>query len=492
MNSKLKGLIVCGVSVLCLAIVAIALTLSGSFKGKDDSSSESSPAPQTNKTITVMDFDKAQVKHILIENEYGEINITQTKLGEESWTVDELNGLKQADAAVSAAVNTAATLSAKAVAEEDVTDFSKYGLDSPTAKFTVELSDYDKTVKTFLIGNESPESGYRYICEEGGTVVYTSSVSNLHCFMNKPEYFVTLTLLETPSEESWPTIEDLCVERTDLDYAIKFRTEEDQTEGLMSAQVMYEPIYMSLDVTNSTDITHGMWGLSAEDAIKIFPTEEDLKTYGLDKPGTTVTLKTKEAGTYVLKIGNPIYAENAEGEDTMQIVSYYCTIEGIEGVNSVYQVSSENLPWATFLPENVISSLMTTNAVGTVSSVSFECGGTKQEFTLTADGDGDISEVRLNGENVDVKQFKTLYQQIITCPTNEVYFTEPEGELYATLSINLADGSADVIEFYTDTDRRLIVKLNGRTTFKIASSWVSSLSENIQNVKEGKDVKDFV
>ncbi len=492
MNSKIKGIIVCGVFIVCLVVVAVALKLSGNFDKEDDGSSSDEGFSAVTETIPLVDMDSAQVTHILIENEYGETNFEQNGVGEEEWTVTELEGLSQSDTAVSATVNIASGLTAQEIAEENPSDLSKYGLSEPVSRFTVEFSDYDRTTRTFLIGNETPEGDCRYVCEEGVNTIYTVKSASLTYFLSKPEYFVTLVLMATPDDDSWPEIVDLTVERQDLDYVISFRTEEDQTEGLMSAQVMYEPIYMSLNITNSTDVTHGMWGLTAEDTIIANPGEDDLAQYGLDDPGTTVTLKTDDDKTHVLTIGDPIYVQDENGNDTAQIASYYVYLTGEEGINSIYQVAADSLPWTTFLPEDVISNLMTTNAVGTVDTIVYENESGSSVFEIDTDDEGSVTKVTLDGEEVDANLFKTLYQQIITCPTNQVYFEDTDAEPFATLSINVNDGKSDVIEFIRDTNRRVIVKLNGRTTFRIASTWIDSLEDNIENVRNGTEVKDFV
>lgn len=494
MNSKIKGIIVGGVFVLCLVVVALALKLSGSFNNDDSSlNSSGNSSIQQEETIPLVNFTSAQVKHVLIENTYGTVNISQTKLGEESWVVDELEGVSQISTITSGIATNAATLSAKSLVEENAEDLEKYGLAKPQSKFTTEFSDYDKTTKTFLIGDESPESGYYYVCEEGTKAVYTVYGNNLLYFMQKLEYFVNLTLLDTPADEnSWPTIEDLSIVRKDWDYPVKFRTEEDQVEGLMSSQVMYEPIYSSLNITFSTDVTHGMWGLAATDTEKVFPTDEDFKTYGISDPKAVVTLKT-DAGIYKLTIGNSIKAESSEDGESDVIEGYYVYIEGVEGRDAIYTVSADKLPWASFEPADVIAELMTINPIGTVENIVVDYEGKKDTFKLQEDQDENLTVTINDTMNADLSQFKGFYQELISCPTGEIHFEEPTGDLYMTISINLRDSAgSDVMEFYTDTNRRYIIKLNGEPTFRVSSKWVELFISNIQSLKDGEEVKEYV
>lgn len=490
MNSKLKGLIVCGVFVVCL--VGVALALKFMSPAQDDDSSVSSSAPQQEPAIPIVDYERAQVKNISITNEFGELNISQPKLGEEKWTVDQLDGIEVETVLTASAASTASKLEAKDVAEENASDLDKYGLAQPAAQFTVSYSDKDHSVRTFLIGDESPEKGYRYLCEKDTNKVYIVAESSLLPFMSKMEYFVTLSMLPAPENENdWPTIKDLVVSRSDWDYQVKFRTEEDQTEGIMSMQVMYEPIYMSLNISQSTDITHGMWGLTASDTVKAFPTEEDMKEYGLDSPRATVELSTEEGDSYTLKIGSPVYATDETGKETQEIVSYYACIDGVEGRDAIYIVQAEMLPWADFKMEDVITALMTTNPIADVESVTITGDNADHKLELVSNGD-EVTQAKLDGSDVDLDLAKSFYQELISCPTNEIYFEKTKGEPYMTVSINLRSGDADVLEFVKDTDRRTIVLLNGRPQFRIASNWTELFLENVRNLAAGDPIKKFV
>ena len=58
---------------------------------------------------------------------------------------------------------------------------------------------------------------------------------------------------------------------------------------------------------------------------------------------------------------------------------------------------------------------------------------------LITDSDGkttaQVTKVTTDGKELDVDNFKTFYQYLMGCPTNEIYFTDPEGESYLTNNI---------------------------------------------------------
>lgn len=497
MNSKLKGLIVCGVCVVCLGIVALALTLTGKLDSDDSSADDNSSQGSTSVTkddTPIVDYDKTQVKSILVENKYGQLNFTQTASGSDEWEIDELEGIEQNTTLTSAAAKIAATLSYQDIAEENATDLSKYGLAEPEATFTVSYADIDKTVRTFLIGNESPNSGYYYLCEKDSTTVYTVNGTGLQYFMSEPELFVNTTLLASPSDSNnWPDILDLIVEREDWDYDVKFKT-VDESQSVVSSQIMYEPIVMSLNITSSSEVTHGLWGLQADSAVKAFPTDKDKEEYGITKPHAVVTLKldTEEKEVYTLTIGKAIYNKDDDGNDIDSIAGYYVYFEGAEGKDVIYAVSVDSLPWATFSPEDVMVTFMTANNINTIDTIEVIDRDNTTLFDLIGDGESSPTEVTQNGEKVDVDKFKSLYQYILTCPTTEIYFEDTELDPYVTISINLKDGTSDVIQIVKQTDRRSVAFLNGKPQFLISKTWTDLLMENIDNLKNGLEIKEFV
>lgn len=494
MNSKLKGLIICGVCVVCLGVVALALTLTANDDENTDSDSSSQGSTSVTKEETpIVDYDKTQVKSIVVENTYGTLNFVQTSSGSESWKVEELEGVDQNSTMTGAAAKIAATLSYLEIAEENATDLSKYGLSEPTSTFTVSYADIDKTVKTFLIGNESPKSGYYYLCEKDSTTVYIVSSTGLQYFLREPEYFVSTSIFATPSDDAWPEIVDLSVWREDWDYEVKYKT-VDESESVVSTQIMYEPISMPLNITYSSEITHGLWGLSAEQAVKAFPTDKDKEEYGITNPHATVTLKTdeEENNLYVLTIGKPIYYVDDDGNDTDSIAGYYVYFEGTDGKDVIYTVPIDDLPWATYSPEDAMATLMTSNYVYNVDTIEITNGDVKNVLDLEGEGEDAPTAVTLDGQEVDVALFKNLYQYIITCPTNEIYFEQTQLEPYMEISINLKDGSSDLMQFVKQTDRRSVVFLNGRPQFLISSNWTELFAQNLVNLKNGSEIKDFV
>lgn len=503
MNSKVKSIIICAVVIVCLGVTLLVLNLTG--KKEDSSSDIMSSVAESENTIPLTDdiasdLDNTYVKTIEVTNENDSFTISQVKNKTEEWEIKDLDGIEQSNTVYTGLATSIAGLSATDIAEENASDLDKYGLKNPKTKFTVTFSDDNNTKRTYLIGDISPNDSDYYICEEGKSTVYTIGSGSLAYFFYTKEDFIALTMLESPaSEDDYPDFIKETISVESLDYDMVIETPEETLDYMPSAQVMTSPIFAYLDVTNSADITHGMWGLSASAAVVAHPDKKDFKKYGISNPMTKVTLETSD-GTYTLSIGNPVYAKDSEGKDTTTVEYYYTYLDGVGGKDVIFKVSADSLPWAGVKPPDFISSLMTYNAATDLKSVVVDDGEEKTKFMLEAvvNPDADdaedeaptmmLSSVTLNGKNLDVEVWKGWYQYLLQCPTSEVYFEEPETDCYLTVSINRNDGDKDVLEFFKDTNRRTIVKLNGKTSYRIESSYVTKLVSNMKLAIEGKEV----
>lgn len=503
MNSKVKSIIICVVVILCLGVTLFVLNLTGN---KDDSSSDtSSSLAESVNTISLTDdiadyLDNTYVKNVEVKNENDSFTISQVKNKTNEWEIKALRGIEQSNTVYSGLASIVASLSATDIAEENADDLSKYGLENAKTKFTVTFSDDKNTKRTYLIGDITPNENDYYVCEQGKNTVYTISSGTLSYFFYTKEDFIALSMLDKPvSDEDYPDFIRETIKVKSLGYDMVIITPEEPLDYMPSTQVMTEPVFAYLDATNSANITHGMWGLSGTSAIKAKPNKNDLKKYGLLDPMTKVILETS-AGTYTLSIGDPVYAKDSNGKDTSTVESYYTYLDGVSGKDVIFTVAADSLPWAGVEPSYFISSLMTYNAVTDLKSVIVDDGKEKTIFKLEsevnpeAEADEDeqqtmmLSSVKLNGKDLNLEVWKGWYQYLLQCPTSEVYFKEPKTECYLTISINRNDGGKDVLQFYKDTNRRTIVKLNGKTSYRIESSYVNKLVSNMKLAIEGKEI----
>lgn len=497
MNGKVQGIIIGGVAVACLAGVMVFLQHT-EFPSTDSSSAESSTATASeDESVVILEKTSDEIKSVYVNNSYGEYTLEKPASGKSNWTIDTLELINQNTSLEDSMRTNLGEMEAKKLVEKDVSDMSKYGLEEPSGYFTVTYDD-DSQV-TVYIGDEAPNGSSNYVRLNDENKVYLVQTTRLTYFTDPDTAYVSTSLIATPSDDEWPDYGTETVSRQDLDYDMVFETDPYENNGMVSAQVMTEPIFSYLNVTNSSDVTHGMWGLSATSCEVANPTDDDFAKYGLDDPFCTVSLKGAEYD-YLLKIGDAIHYSDESSNETDAVTGYYCYLTGVSGVDCIFVISADSLPWATVQASDVVMSLMTSNYIYDLDEIDVEYDGEKSVYAITSNGTSDesttdsgdsidVTGVTLGGDDIDVDTFKSYYQYIMGCPTSEIYFTDPEEtEPYLTISLMRKDGGSDVMEYYKETSRRTIVKLNGKTSFRIQSSWVDTFLENMQNVKDAKEI----
>ena len=214
---------------------------------------------------------------------------------------------------------------------------------------------------------------------------------------------------------------------------------------------------------------------SADSFALLNPTEEDLEEYGFSDPTAIITMNIV-GGDFRMLVGDPY-----NDEDGNQ-AGYYAIVEGYE---VVYMFSNSKLPWVSFMPLDITTTMITSNYIYGVSSIDIT-GNAEAHFTMTGSEASDFA-VKLNGNDVDSDSFKTLYQFILRAPAEQLCFDDVSGEPALTIAIKSASGN-DTIEFYPTENRRTIIRLNGVTSFTCKTAYLDRLIENIGKFENGEDL----
>ena len=487
MNKKIQGIIIGGVVVAALGGTLAILELTG--KGPESSSAAGSSSqivasvPDEDEDLSLIGVEKKEIKAISVTNATGGFELERPASGKTEFNIKELTGLNLNSTKLSGLVEDVASLKAYKTVEKDAPDLAKYGLSQPETSFAVTFAD--GSIRTFDIGDVSAKKRYRYFCEHGKNTVYMVLTSSLNYMIDRKEEFVLLSLFGSQTDESFGRLE---ITRKDLDYTVAFENVEKDKE-VISSQVMVEPIFAHLNITTSGTVTHGLFGLAAGRCELVFPNEEQKKEYGLTEPLARVHYKNGDE-EYALIIGNGRHATDSDGNEIDDIDSYYCMTEGMKGEDCIWEIPATSVPWATFLPGDVIT-MMTSNKIFDVSEVKVTAEGEVYDYTLEgSEADNKVYWAKKNGQDINVDLFKTLYKFLLSFPTKEIYFDKVEGEPFLTIEVTRTDMGGDKIEFYKDSSRRVIAAVNGKPSFRLQSRWTDTFIENLGRLDRGEELRE--
>lgn len=494
------------IAVAVLGAVTAVLLLTAPAKETDtqtDTDTTVTEAAEDNRLV-LSDRAGTDILSVSVKNDTDTYTLVPTAEKDENgdfiWTITEL---------ASAPLNTADLLSAAEAAGdfeakefvEDITDSSmlaKYGLSEPRATVTAKFTDGSEF--SFKLGDDVPSSSYTLYMTSDDKTVYTCTKSYYNAFFGSRYSFVQLTAVPN-YEQASEQILNMTIERTDFEKPLVIDVIEPGDDDAIQVYTyrLTSPYYAYMDLTNAPTFLYSLFGLKAA-ACEIVGLNDEIKeAAGINNPVCTVNIETNYR-KYALTIGNPIYTTTVsdDGTETKSITGFY----GVSGdyPDILYSFTASDLEVLTIKPETLISRLFLMPYIYSLSSVHYtEPSG--REITLgietikaTEEGAEDVHNYTLNGEPTAEEPLKNLYQFMISAAGEELYFDEDRGELLAEITYNYVDPASgmngkDVVSFYSsNTDRKVIIALNGSNLFKTRQMYATQLIANVDNYLNGREI----
>lgn len=484
MKKNIRLIIIICIAALVLGGAVLALTLTAPEEEEEPAAEEEI------KTSLLYDKDPKDLAKITIENAEDKYEVI--RIGEEDeakWTVKEIANLPLSRSVMNKILENASSLTAQQTVVEAPEDISIYGLDKPSATVTAEFTDSANTVKKVIIGNLTPEETKRYLMIDGDPKVYTVYNTAVSCFLEKKYSLINKTVYTARSAvdendtTNYTRINKLTVSRTDLDYDVVIEydvrlDDEDAMVANSSNYVMTAPVARDLNPETSADITEGIFGLSASDFAVLNPVDSDFEALGLNSPAAEVTAEINGGDRLSFKIGNEFI--NEDGKKAGRFVY-------VDGINIIYIFDDGSLPWLTFSPLKIVTTMYTSNYVYDLEGLKITAGDKTLDFEISGAGADDFA-VKRGGAEEDADRFKNLYQFILRAPSSELYFEDTSEEPSLTVEIIAKDGKNDLIEFIPAGGRQAIVRLNGKPTYKCAQAYVDRFISNLELYENGEEI----
>ncbi len=385
-----------------------------------------------------------------------------------------------------------------AIAKEKICDnataeqFAQYGLDVPQARWTVESKNGDKY--TVEVGSELV-TGAGYYCRfVGRDSIYILDSSLGKTVLAPVESFVSPTLVVGVTSSNYYTIDNFTLFRgEDIYFAVRIKAKSEQTNP--DAQLEYEMLYpMGYDThsTNYGNLLATMQDLKGFATVKLGPTEEDIKKYGLEAPAYTVSFEID--GVEIM-----IFVSEKQEDGTYYAMSslFPETLIVVEGETFAF-LETENFKW--------ISSYIFSSTITYVDKISVKSERSDIVFDLhhsTSPDEQPVLDVTTNvGKDIpdaNIYNFRQLYKVLLSVQMfGYAPYTEDEvkdmvanDEPYMTITYEMTSGKKTTYRFYDYSSRRSLVTINGTGQFYIYTDILDKIDNDIGRVLRDEVIDPF-
>lgn len=345
--------------------------------------------------------------------------------------------------------------------EENASDLTKYGLDTPAGVYTITLAD--GTTKTFHLGNMDPVGRSYYFKMADRPVVYTIYTSKGQSLSNNLAYYRNSNILDVNTE----TLSRIYVKRGNdtLELIKKAGKEGDLSEYVWD---MLKPIKHECDVQPIHDyIISKMSYITVKEFID--PSDERYAISGVNAPEAVIELSDDS------DVRQTIYIGNADGE------SRY-----IKTNDRVYLIADDAVSFIDLSPFLYVSKFISLEHIDTVSEIEIIHNGITH--TASIEGEKDNYVYKLNGTELMEDTFKEqVYQKVIGLLADEFAESPVQGTPEYTVIYHLKDGSVKRNDYCHYDDRSYAAfDKDGNCEFIIRKKKLDEMFASVDNVAAGR------
>lgn len=436
------------------AVALIAVIAALNFSGNHPSSSASSSVSTTE--ISLLNQGLSNLKQIEVQNSNGSYTLIRDESATEAaqsassggstdpvFTIKELSGYDLDSTAVKAAAQNGCALSASKAIDisSGSSGTSGFGLENPQA--TMKMTYEDGSTATLLIGGQPPLSeSSRYVQLEGSDTIYIAGIED--AILGDKSIFLSKQLTNLTSASSSVSVQKLSLKNKNSTIEIL------PASSANNYTVNGQPG----DHDKIAALGNQLGDTSAVSVTVMNPTNDQLKSYGLDSPSSVVSF-TINGESHTFKIGNLADSRYALMMDDRPVI---------------YQLSASGVSW-------INASALTYRQLNPISQ--------KQEDTasLKAEGNGSVynfsatREIDENSSTEDNSTYKYTYSlngTTLSSSDNYLSFwssfqnlkitdeaSPVSGSPEWTFTLTGYDGSKTTYTFYKVSDLQETVAING-------------------------------
>lgn len=434
-----------------------------------------------NGTGALMSYVPSQIKTIDVENQGGSFTVaSETPSGEatvykivgfEDYAID--NTVADEIATHSAALNFTRIIAA----DGNLADF---GLDKPRA--TVNVAYTDDTSAIIRVGDEAAGAAGTYVAFGTTNDVFLVNNEDVANFLYNVNNLISLDITDTMEDSENAEFSTATISGTRYDDPITLEPNTD--DAISSAYIMTEPVSIPANAIEANDIAGNIRGLYAESVVCVNPSEDQMKSYGLDTPYAAIKATYPDT-TITLSASSP----NDDG--TVYVYN--------PDKNVVYTIQLAAVCWAKtgvdlLMPENPLNVKLRY-----VSDVDFSAGDTEFSLSVTTktetftDDDGNQQEsststATYNGKDLSEEYFNVFFQNLTTIKNLGAAEESGKDKVMSVKLRYTTDHPDDTLTVYNSDGSKYILEFNGKTIGTVSKSYINDLIEGADNLIAGQPV----
>ncbi|MBE6847015.1 MAG: DUF4340 domain-containing protein [Ruminococcus sp.] len=425
--------------------------------------------------------------HRVIEKQESVDSMTgQTVVDEvENYYLDGYDDLPTSTVDIRTLATRVATLESVDIIQKDTpeSDLAKYGLDEPI-RVVLTVDDADDIC--FLLGDISPSASYSYLCVEGDNTVYTVSSSSVSQYRVDWKDYLSTNVTEEQADDDESYIEDIRIERADLDYDFYFVYDEFYVEnssgGSSAVHVMQEPIKCLLSADKAAAATHGIYAMTASRVEYPHPTEQQLTDCGLtgEDFAVRVVSNISDGRRVEFRLGKTYEVETTNDAGETVTETYYYGY--LDSVDCIYGFAADDIVYENLKPEDVTSKIIVDTYVWDIGRLVYTAGDLKLDF----EGIGTSKEdyvVTCNGQEVATERFRLLYTYLLKTAAEDLVLEDVtvSGTPMASILLERQDGKRTTnVAFYEADGMRAYIVVDGEVRFMCRKAYVNTLISNME------------
>lgn len=360
--------------------------------------------------------------------------------------------------------------------ENAADDLGQFGLTSPEASISLITSG---EVRRLLVGNQMPGGYGRYVMPEGTNCVYL--VYGLGDVLKTGLDFISTGVVSATAEAGFvPAYLRFggAVRESPLELGVPGGSKTPAVAASQLAILSHHNYSVSYE--NAGEGLSGLFSIRAEEAVCYEPKAEDLTSYGLSEPWSTVQFS---------------YAD-VDGSAAVCTLSASQIQDGYvflmrQDVPVIYRASAASLPWLEWQYADLVNRFLLLPNIFTVSAVDVSAPGVSETYTLASEDNQLLSVTDSEGNALDTEAFKKFYQCLIGLPVENYTGTAPEANAAEVLRItyHYADGTpVDTVRLIQGPPLELFLEINGIADFYTTAKYADIITNNIHALAEGGQI----